>query len=241
MIGSEGSLVVDLAWVGFWGTVLAVAYLAVFRTVDLLPIGDDRRAAITRLRPLLGLLGALVFSLFSAQALFSRYQTVLPLALLLVLIGFFLGSRALLADVFSGIALRAERSIETGDHVRIGETEGRVTALGPRAVALQTPEGDSALIPYSRATGLPIIRTRGFERGASSSFTVSRGDLSLARLSGIVERSALLQHWGSVTRPPEITVRSTDTIEITVFSLSEDHTLDVQAAVTAALSKASAP
>lgn len=241
MIWSEGSLVVDLAWVGFWGAVLGFAYLAIFRTIDLLPIGDDRRAAITRFRPLVALLGAVVFSLFSAQALFSHYPTVLPIALLLVLIGFFLGSRTLVADVFSGIALRAERSIEKGDHVRIGETEGRVTALGPRAVALQTPEGDSALIPYSRATELPIVRTRGSERGACSSFTVQRGQLPLARLSEIIERSALLQHWGSVTRLPEITVRSTDTVEVTVFSLSEEHTLDVQAAVTTALSKASAP
>lgn len=234
----EGSLLLDLVWVSFWAASLSFSYLAVFRGIELLPLGDDRRAQLDRVRPLIGLGGALVFSLFSAQALFSRFPGILPIALLLVLVGFFLGSRTLLGDVFSGIALRAERSFKVGDHVRIGDSEGRVTSLGPRAVALETPEGDSALIPYSRATQLPIVRTRSFDRGASRSFAVELKGIAVSELASVVERAALEQHWGSVTRPPEISTRSGGSLEVTVFSLSEGHTLDVESAVLAAVERA---
>src|SRR5690606_10479405 len=120
-------LVFDLIWVFAWGASLGFIHWALFWGLDILPLGDDRRASLARLRPLVGVTLALVFGLFSAHALFSRYPDVLPIALLLVLVAFFVGSRNLVRDFFAGVALRAEQSFQIGDQIRVGETHGRVT------------------------------------------------------------------------------------------------------------------
>ena len=222
----------DLLWVLIWGAALSALYVGFFWALELLPLGDDRRATVTRVKPLAGVLAALVFALFSAHALFSRYEQALPVALLLVLVGFFMGSRGLVRDFFSGVALRAEQSCRVGDHIRVGETRGRVTELGPRAISLETPEGDSALIPYSQAALQPIIRTRAIDSGASRTFTLKPNeDMPYATLCSAVERAALLHHWGSVARVPEITPGADGQVEITVFALAQTHAADVELAV----------
>jgi small-conductance mechanosensitive channel len=231
----------DLVWVLVWGGGLGALYWALSWFVEILPLSDDRRASIDRVRPLVGVGLALVFSLFAAQAMFARYPQVLPVALLLVLVGFFVGSRALVRDFFAGVALRAERSFQLGDHIRIGETRGRVTELGARAITIATPEGDSALVPYSQAAEQPIVRTRAFDQGASRTFTLKEAaSVSFSEVSRQVQRAALLHHWGSIARPPEISSRSDGDIEVTVFALAQDHANDVERAVRKAVEDLSA-
>ncbi len=238
----SGNLGFDLIWIFVLGAGLWFLHAAVFWTLELLPLGDDRRALLGRVKPLAGLLVALVFALFSAHALFSRYEGILPLALLLVLVGFFLGSRNLVRDFFSGVALRAEQSCQVGDHIRVGTTQGRVTELGPRAIALVTPEGDHALIPYSQATLQPIIRTRAAESSASRTFIVEPPpDQSFSSVCTIIEKAALLQHWASVARPPEVQAKPGGQIEVTVFALAQTHTADVELAVRKAVERSSTP
>lgn len=230
----------DLVWIFAWGAGLAFLYWAVFWFVEILPLSDDRHGSIDRLRPLVGAGLALLFSLFSAHALFGRYPNVMPVALLLVLVGFFMGSRSLVRDFFAGVALRAEQSLKVGDHIRIGETKGKVTILGPRAITVATPEGDSALVPYSQATEVPIVRTRAFDQSASRTFTLSEfGSLTFAEVSRRVEKAALLHHWGSIAKSPEITARSDGNIEVTVFALAQDHADDVERAVRGAVERSS--
>lgn len=236
----SGNLGFDLIWIFTLGAALWFLYTAVFWTLELLPLGDDRRVTLSRVKPLVGLLGALVFALFSAHALFSRYEGILPIALLLVLVGFFLGSRNLVRDFFSGVALRAEQSCRIGDHIRVGTTHGRVTDLGPRAIALVTPEGDRALIPYSQATLQHIIRTRATESSASRTFLIeSLGDQSFSAICSTIEKAALFQHWASVARPPEVQAKPGGQIEVTVFALAQTHTADVELAVRKAVERSS--
>lgn len=232
----------DLIWVFAWGVGLGFVHWALIWVLDILPLGDDRRASLARLRPLVGVAFALIFGLFSAHALFSRYPAMLPIALLLVLVAFFVGSRNLVRDFFAGVALRAERSFQIGDHIRIGETRGRVTDLGPRAIALATPEGDSALVPYSQAATLPILRTRSVDRSASRTFKLkSPGAVPFATACRQIERAALLHHWGSVARPPEVSPAADGGLEVTIFALAQEHTDDVEKAVRKAVEGATSP
>jgi small-conductance mechanosensitive channel len=229
----------DLIWVFVWGASLGFIHWALFWVLDILPLGDDRRAALARLRPLVGVAFALIFGLFSAHALFSRYPSVLPIALLLVLVAFFVGSRNLVRDFFAGVALRAEQSFQIGDHIRVGDTRGRVTDLGPRAIALATPEGDSTLLPYSQAAQLPIVRTRSVDRSASRTFKLATpGPTSFATVCRQIEKAALLHHWGSVAKPPEVSAGPDGIIEVTVFALAQQHTDDVEKAVRKAVERA---
>ncbi len=238
----QSHLSFDLIWVFVGGAGLGFLYWTLLWFVEILPLSDDRRASVARWRPLVGVGLLLLFSLFAAHALFARYPSVLPVAMLLVLVGFFVGSRGLVRDFFAGVALRAERSFQLGDHIRVGETRGRVTELGPRAITVATPEGDSALVPYSQAAEQPIVRTRAFDQSASRTFTLNEvAAASFSEISRQVERAALLHHWGSISRPPEITARADGSIEVTVFALAQEHAGDIERAIRKAVAKFATP
>jgi small-conductance mechanosensitive channel/CRP-like cAMP-binding protein len=73
-----------------------------------------------------------------------------------------------LGNLFSGLALALERTIQVGDLVRSGDTIGLVEQLTWRAIKVRTMEGSSILIPNSVASrerlevfrrgGVPIAR-----------------------------------------------------------------------------------
>ena len=73
-----------------------------------------------------------------------------------------------LGNLFSGLALALERTVQVGDVVRSGETIGLVEQLSWRAIKVRTMEGSSILIPNSvasrerlevfRRSGLPMAR-----------------------------------------------------------------------------------
>ncbi len=56
-----------------------------------------------------------------------------------------------LGNLFAGLALHLEKTVEVGDMVRSGETFGKVEELSWRAIKLRTMEGNLLLIPNSVA------------------------------------------------------------------------------------------
>ena len=88
-------------------------------------------------------------------------------AVLSVVIG--LALQDTLGNLFSGLALHLEKSVQVGDMVRSGEIFGTVEELSWRAMKLRTMEGNVLLVPNSIASrerlevfprpGRPIART----------------------------------------------------------------------------------
>jgi len=88
-------------------------------------------------------------------------------AVLSVVIG--LALQDTLGNLFSGLALHLEKSVQVGDMLRSGEILGTVEELSWRAIKLRTMEGNVILIPNSIASrehlevfprpGRPIART----------------------------------------------------------------------------------
>lgn len=224
------SLSIELLWVFFWGLLLVLLYLLLQRLIELLPLGDDRRARFVRAQPLIGLGLALLFSLYSTETLFSHFPTARPFARLLVLGGFFLGAGALVRDFFAGIAIRSENSLNLGDHARIGTVEGRVTAFGSRGITLESAEGATSLVPYSRAAGLELTRTLSAQIGASHTFTLSLLEDEFSELKQRIEHAALTHHFSSTVRAPEV-VLDGDNVEITLFVLAPEYAPGVKKAV----------
>ena len=84
-----------------------------------------------------------------------------------------------LGNLFAGLALHLEKTVEEGDLVRVGETFGAVEELSWRAMQLRTMEGNVLLIPNSvagrerleiyRQSGPPVARLMrvGLEYDAS--------------------------------------------------------------------------
>jgi small-conductance mechanosensitive channel/CRP-like cAMP-binding protein len=118
------------------------------------------------------LVGLLVFGLTAAVLLHVILQVELTgvlatSAVLTVVIG--LALQDTLGNLFSGLALHLEKTVQVGDMIRSGEIFGTVEELTWRAIKLRTMEGNVLLIPNSVASrerlevfprpGRPIART----------------------------------------------------------------------------------
>jgi small-conductance mechanosensitive channel len=63
-----------------------------------------------------------------------------------------------LRNVFHGLVFALERRYRIGDHLRVGALEGRVVALGVRAVTLRAADGTEAAVPYSNFAVENVVR-----------------------------------------------------------------------------------
>jgi small-conductance mechanosensitive channel/CRP-like cAMP-binding protein len=128
----------------------------------------DRPPAPALLRQLVALLVFGLLLLGLSQVVLSANLTLLltSSAIITAIIG--LSLQESLGNLFSGLALTLERTVQVGDLVRSGETIGLVEQLTWRAIKIRTMEGSSILVPNSVASrdrlevfrrgGLPIAR-----------------------------------------------------------------------------------
>jgi small-conductance mechanosensitive channel/CRP-like cAMP-binding protein len=111
-----------------------------------------KAAAPALLRQLVGLLvfGIAVAVLFRVILGVQLTGMIATSAVLSVVIG--LALQDTLGNLFSGLALHLEKSVQVGDMVRSGEIYGTVEELSWRAMKLRTMEGNVLLIPNSIAS-----------------------------------------------------------------------------------------
>ncbi|MCK5056308.1 MAG: mechanosensitive ion channel [Candidatus Aminicenantes bacterium] len=83
-------------------------------------------------------------------------------AVLTVVVGFAL--QDVLGDLFSGIALTFEESLQIGDWVRIGEFEGKIEQLCWRAIILRTIDNVLVLIPNQKASKEEVLNYGSADR-----------------------------------------------------------------------------
>ena len=170
--GPEGKTPVERHWgvlaMGIAGALLLMRLLDYF-FFDLLFRLRRRPTAPALLRQILGLV-------FFALCLAVLFQTALHVSLTAVLatsaiitavVG--LALQDTLGNLFSGLALHMEKTVQVGDMARAGDTFGTVEELSWRAIKLRTMEGNIVLIPNSLASrerlevfrrpGRPVART----------------------------------------------------------------------------------
>ncbi|MFC2155571.1 mechanosensitive ion channel domain-containing protein [Acidobacteriota bacterium] len=83
-------------------------------------------------------------------------------AVLTVVVGFAL--QDVLSDLFSGIALTFEESLQIGDWVRMGEFEGKIEQLRWRAIILCTIDNVLVLIPNQQASKKEVLNYGSADR-----------------------------------------------------------------------------
>ncbi len=204
--------------------------------LDYVPVSADRRETLARARPLLGTIFVLLYVLFAAGVVFKAHPGQLPLVLALVVLGFVIASWSAVRDVVSGVFLKAARVCRVGDHVRVGNVEGRVERMGLSVLVIETREGDEAVLPYSSVQRQSLLRTPVIDNVAPHVFRVDPPEgLALPKLRALVCQHALGSHWASIAREPDLEMTADGTLEITVFALDADHAPDVEAAVRQAL------
>lgn len=102
-----------------------------------------------------------------------------------------------LGNLFSGLALTLERTVQVGDMIRSGETIGLVEQLSWRAIKLRTMEGNALIVPNSVASRerlevfrrghLPMARTLrvGLEYDTSPAHARSALESAVQDLPGL--------------------------------------------------------
>ncbi len=152
------------------------------------------------LRQLVSLLvfGILLGSLFKVVLSVSLPAILTTSAIITAVLG--LALQESLGNLFSGVALAIERTIQVGDMVRAGESIGLVEQLSWRAIKVRTMEGNALLIPNTVASrdrlevyrrgGAPMARTLrvGLEYDASPALARSALEDAAREVPGVVAR-----------------------------------------------------
>ena len=229
------SLGFDLLLVLLGGSLLWAALRGIRWMLDVVPMNKERRALLERASPILGALVALAYALFAVRSVFRSQPAALPFVLALVVAGFSAAAWPTMRDFLAGVALKSGRVCHTGDHVRVGDLEGKIVRMGYRVMVLETTSGDQAILPYSRVARSPIVRTRSLGGITPHEFRIRRVfGASFADTKRRIVHAALLSHWSAFAREPEVTVHA-DGAVVTVFALDPAHGPDVEAAVRLAL------
>jgi small-conductance mechanosensitive channel len=231
-----------LLGVALLGVALLLAAWAYRAIIDLLPIGRARREALSRATPVIGTVVGLLYALYVARALLAGYEAYVPAALALLVGAFLLASWFAIRDVVNGMFLKAGRICAVGDHVRIGEIQGRVEHMGLRTMTVETSGGDEAILPYSAIARDSVMRTPVSENSTLHVFRMDlpRG-LTVVDAKNRIRQAALRSHWSSVTRDPDVTFLGNDLFEVSVFALDTDHGPAIEDAVRQALARAGDP
>ncbi len=218
----------------------------VYRTLlAFLPMARARREALHRASPVLGTAAGLFYALYVTRTLlesYEGYEDYVPMALAVIVAAFVLASWFAIRDVINGMFLKAGRIATEGDHVRVGDVQGRVETMGLRTMTIETSAGDEAILPYSSIARDSIMRTPVTENSALHTFRLDlpRG-LTLADAKARIRHAALRSHWSSLTRDPEIALAENNTLEVSIYALDADHGPDIEMAVRESVARAADP
>jgi small-conductance mechanosensitive channel len=219
---------------GFLAFVLLVAGAG--RLARVLPVHHERRSALRRLLPVLGVLIGVGYVFWAAGYLLRDNAVFLYVAVLTLLVGFIGLAWPVLRDVIGSVFWKAGRSCREGDVIRAGGHEGRIVRLGLRVLTLETPGGDKILIPYSALLGDPVSLRATHERDSVRVFQLALGP---GQTPDTVTRrayeAALLSHGASLVEPPRIREIRPGELEVTVFTLWSEQGAFVERAVRAAV------
>ena len=222
----------------FGGVVLLAAVLQLGRALlDALPMSRARRTFVARMRPLAGATLIAMYTVIAAHWVLASADPREALAFALVLGVAAAASWNVLRNALEGVYLRVGRTFEVGERIEIAGVQGRVHRLGARALVVETVDGQLAIIPY-RTVASATIRREPFDQ--QSAFHVFRVAIperrSIPDLKRAVHEAALLCHWSSTRRLPQVTATDDGQLEITVFPVDGNHAPEIERVVRDALS-----
>lgn len=236
MIETLRSIGIDCIVVFGGAFVLAVALRFGRIVLDALPMSRARLALVARLRPLAAATLIAIYAVIAARWVLASGDRSEWIAFAVIIGIAAAASWNMLRNVLEGVYLRVGRSFEIGDRVEIAGVQGRVHRLGARAVVIETTDGQLAIIPYTIVASSTIRREPFDEQSAFHVFRVSIPEQRpVAELKRAVREAALLSHWSSTRRLPQVAATEDGQLEITVFPVDANHAPEIERAVRRAL------
>lgn len=226
---------IDLTLMTLGAIVLVLALQLLAFLVRVVPAPAQVRDGLQRIAPILGLTVLLAYIASGVAVLLAREPEFA--AVLVSLVGLLVVfAWAPLYDLINGVAFRFSRLCRIDDHVRVGDVQGRVLDIGMRALIVQTPEGDEAVVPYGKIGRNTLRRTQSVSGAHVHAFTIDQPEgTDFVSLKRQVVRAAMRSHWASVVHEPKVERRDGITVEVSVYAFDADHAPVVEAAVRTAL------
>jgi small-conductance mechanosensitive channel len=229
VIGAIQVIALDVLIVVGAGLGLALVLRFGRAALDALPMSRARRALVARLRPLVGAALVVLYVMIAARWVLRTDDPRAWIALLVVGLILVAASWGPLRDVLEGVYLRAASALAVGDRVQIGAVRGRVQRLGYRSVHVEGTDGDLAILPYRAIAAQPILRSPAADH---ASFHVFRAPLpehrSIPEARRVIRETALLCHWSSIARPPQVAATDDGDLEVTIFAIDADRAPEIE-------------
>ncbi len=186
-----------------------------------LSLSKPQRVMAKRALPLAEALLAVVYVVWALRWVLAGHPLHQVLLLGLLVPAFIFVSWLAIRDVVAGMAFRASEVCAPGDIIEADGISGRISSLGYRVIALDTPDGSQAFIPYGRVAQGAIVRkpaTDGLHRHVFEAALPLGMPVVEARRA--IRRHALNSHWHSVVREPQVRLRDKGVFVVTVFSVA---------------------
>lgn len=221
----------------FGGGVLLYLLIRVVRWgFPLLPIAPSLRARLSKMSPLAELV---VWMIYVTSALAwslkgNPQMRMIALAGLVVLV--LLALWFAIRDYLSGVILRIEGHIAPDDEITVGDASGHVLALRARGVELEQAHGDTLFVPYRHVRDAKLLKRRRKLAVARHTFVIDiPASVTPTDARACIHEATLLSHWISPSDAPRIAALDHDTLEVTIYTLSDTHVADVESVVRDAL------
>lgn len=203
------------------GAVLYVSMRWVRNRLTRLSLSKPRRALIDRVRPLVEAVATVLYVVISVRLVLGGDPIYQTFVLGVVIIGFVWIGWSAIRDVVAGLLLKASELCMPGDYIEVDGVGGRVRGLGYRVIALETPDGGQAFIPYSRISRQTLVRKPVTDGVYRHNFEIDvAADVDIVEGVELLRRHALNSHWHSVVQEPTIEVREDGTFLVTVYAIA---------------------
>ncbi|MBS4012701.1 MAG: mechanosensitive ion channel family protein [Bacteroidetes bacterium] len=170
-----------------------------------------------------------VFLFWAAYVLFDEYSfmpsllTVMGLILCLA-IGWYI-----VRDLISGMILKSENAFDTGQYLKTNFAEGMIKRIGYLSLMLETTNGETIKIPYSKLANQVLIRPQKESINKYSSISLEISDkYNHSEIKEKITRAINSTPWVIYSRNPEIIISSKNNnhllIEIRFVTFSDEHT-----------------
>lgn len=221
----------------FGGALVLVALLRFGGGVlDALPMSRAGRASIGRLRPLVATTLIAVYAVVATRWVLASADSRESIAFALVAGIIATASWSAIRDAIEGVYVRMGKSLAIGDRVDIDGIRGRIQRLSARSITIESIDGELAIIPYRTVVSTTIRREPSDDHSAFHVFRIAIPETrSIPEIKRAVHEAALLCHWSSTRRPPQVNATNDGQLEITVFPVDANHVTEIERAVRRAL------
>ena len=188
----------------------------------------ENKRYVRRYLPSFELLLWFVFVIISID-LFLKTGNIVGYGLLILVFLFIIWfTFFVLKDLMSGVIFKLTDHFSKDDTLKVSKYSGKIVNFGRSSLELETENGKSIYIPYSKIIGAVNIKTDPAEKISRYNFKLeTKKDISLREKTELIKQAIMVLPWSSIKKSPIIKpVGETENsyiFEITIFSLEKEY------------------